>query len=97
MTKPAPVSTATTSQDLREINLQEFAELASLFRDDDFNTVAQAGHLDIVKKTNSDLKATNNTIRMDTKENFSCRGMFSFNPHFSDNCNVTININNYTN
>jgi hypothetical protein len=23
------------------------------------------------------------------KENFSCRGMFSFNPHFSDNCNVT--------
>jgi hypothetical protein len=53
---------ATTSQDLREINLQEFAELASLFRDDDFNTVAQAGHLDIVKKTNSDLKATNNTV-----------------------------------
>ena len=25
--------------------------------------------------------------------NFSCRGMLSFNPHFSDNCNVTININ----
>jgi hypothetical protein len=32
-----------------------------------------------------------------TQDNFSCRGMFSFNPHFSDNCNVTININNYTN
>jgi hypothetical protein len=35
---------------------------------------------------------------MDIKENFSCRGMFSFNPHFADNCNVlTININNCTN
>ena len=34
---------------------------------------------------------------MDTKENFSCCGMFSFNPHFSYNYNVTINIKNYTN
>jgi len=43
-----------------------------------------------------DNKATN-TIQMDTKENFSCCGMLGVNPHFSENCNVTININNYTN
>jgi hypothetical protein len=42
-------------------------------------------HGEVVKKTNSDLKETNNTIQTDTKENSSCRGMLSFNPHFSDN------------
>jgi hypothetical protein len=36
------------------------------------------------------LVATNNTIQMDIKENFSCCGMF--NPHFLDNYDVTINI-----
>jgi hypothetical protein len=35
--------------DLLEIDSQEFAELAAMFKDDDFNTVAQAGPLDIVK------------------------------------------------
>ena len=53
---------------------------------------AACPHGDVVKKTNSYLKATNNTIQMDTNVNFSYRGMFSFNLHFSDNCNVTISI-----
>ena len=88
VSKPVPIVTGTTSQtppNLLEMDSQEFAEFTALFRYDDFNTVAQACPLDIVNKTNSDFKTTNNTIQMNTKDNFSCRGMFSFNPHFSDN------------
>ena len=36
--------------DLLEIDSHQFAELAALFRDDDFKTVAQAGPLDMSKK-----------------------------------------------
>jgi hypothetical protein len=70
VSKPVPIVTGTTSQtppNLLEMDSQEFAEFTALFRYDDFNTVAQACPLDIVNKTNSDFKATNNTIQMDTK------------------------------
>jgi hypothetical protein len=42
-------STFRIPPDLLEIDSHEFAELAAMFRDDDCNTVAQAGPLDIVK------------------------------------------------
>ena len=42
-------STFRVPPDLLEIDSHEFAELAAMFRDDDCNTVAQAGPLDIVK------------------------------------------------
>ena len=51
-----------------ECDSYEFTELAVLFRDDDFNTIAQDGPLDIVKnKLIRTRKQQQNTIPMDTK------------------------------